>query len=648
MLNFSCRKSNITCRLILITVLNKLFINFAGYSIPALNLSDYIQNISFCQTLLEYNRRISREVSIGDIPVGAANPIRVQSMTNTPNRDIRTTANQIVELANAGCDYVRLSVPSVSDVGFIKDIRNLTRKEGCSVPLIADVHYNPVIAEKIAPFVEKVRINPGNYADTKSLVPELFTDKEFDLGTERIFDSVRPLVTICKTNGTAIRVGVNHGSLSDRIMSRYGDTSIGMAESAMEYLRAFAASGFHNIVLSVKSSNTVVMVEAYRLLVIKMAEENMNYPLHLGVTEAGEGEDGTVKSALGIGALLEDGIGDTIRVSLAGNPLNELPLALKLADIYNRRLSSKLSADASFQDILYLRSAKSKPAGPVGGSNQPVVIITESNHNHLSKNLKPDLTARTNEAQELRINNPRFSSLSKSGVVTVFNSDTFADHNSPLEIKFLTVHTISETEQISGILKKQEKAIIVLDTDKLDFHSVRKSILSLKAKSILNPVILKGRVDHNELDSVYYSVTFGPLLADRLADGIWFYGGLDVSPDYCNKLAFDILQASKRRIYKTEFVQCPSCARTLFDIDEVARQIREATGHLKGITIGIMGCIVNGLGEMGDADYGIIGSGTAKVSLYKKQKLVKKNVSTHTITDELISLIKEDGNWQKK
>lgn len=530
---------------------------------------------------------ISGIINIGDLPVGGNYPIRVQSMTNTDTNDIEATIAQSIRLVNAGCEMVRITAQGITEANNLALIKNGLRLKGIKVPLIADIHFNPSAAEIAAGIVEKVRINPGNYTDKRDS-HKIFTEKLYKEELERIAERLHPLLTICKQNGTAIRIGTNHGSLSARIMDRYGDTPEGMVESALEFGRICLLDGFRNVVFSMKSSNVRVMVQSTRLLASKMLAERMNFPIHLGVTEAGDGEDGIIKSAAGIGALLEEGIGDTIRVSLTGAPEIEIPVALAITERYNasRKLKEQLNTGKITPETKFLLKRETIAVSGIGGM-YPVGVITE------------------NDEERCLVD----ENLSDTG--------TIPDHN---------LHLLTVAEGNAEDIRNQLSSIRVGST---------------------KPVILKNIYKTNELlrFQVDSAIDFGSLLIDGIGDAIWPVAP-GIPSETVNHTAFAILQATRARITRTEFISCPSCGRTLFDIEKTLQDVKTATQHLKGLKIAVMGCIVNGPGEMADADYGYVGAGPGKVSLYKGKDLAFKNISQHEAIPRLIDLIKQFGEWK--
>ncbi|GJQ64793.1 MAG: 4-hydroxy-3-methylbut-2-en-1-yl diphosphate synthase (flavodoxin) [Melioribacteraceae bacterium] len=632
------------------------------------------------ESLTQYIRYKTREVAIGGIGIGGDNPVRIQSMTTTDTMDTIGTVEQTIRMVEAGCELVRITAPSINEAKNLAKIKKELLTRGYDVPLIADIHFTPNAAEEAARIVEKVRVNPGNYADKKKFQQIEYTDSEYQAEIERIRERFTPLVKICKEYGTAMRIGTNHGSLSDRIMSRYGDTPFGMVESALEFVRICEDLDYHNIVLSMKASNTQIMVQAYRLLVNKMIEEGMNYPLHLGVTEAGDGEDGRVKSAVGIGTLLEDGLGDTIRVSLTEEPEAESPVAIDLADRYLTRAEHKPIPevnDLPYDPFVYTKR-NSSAVTDIGGSNQAKVIadlskienITIEDFENIGFEYMPDLDKwrhldfapdiiipgveplKFSPPHGVKIVYPYKTRLQSKNISESFPLFTFEEFNSAVKEEkspFLNFVEMS-LDNILASDKIDKSVVIVLITDNLHgMAEQRRAFYELAARGLPNPVIIKRsyqKLSYKKL-MLYPATDFGGLLIDGLGDGVWLNNSTaDISEiGKIIKLSFNILQACRVRISKTEYIACPSCGRTLFDLVEVTNKIRSRTEHLKGVKIGIMGCIVNGPGEMADADYGYVGSGVGKITLYRGKDVVKRGVSSEIAVDELIGIIKEDGNW---
>jgi (E)-4-hydroxy-3-methylbut-2-enyl-diphosphate synthase len=653
----------------------------------------------YCNSLTEYSRFVTREVKIGDLALGGSNPIRIQSMTTTDTMDTQGTVEQSIRMIDAGCELVRITAPSIKEAQNLAEIKKQLRQRGYNTPLVADIHFTPNAAEVAARIVEKVRVNPGNYADKKKFDQLDYTDTEYQGELDRIFGKFTPLVNICKEYGTAMRIGTNHGSLSDRIMSRYGDTPQGMVESAMEFMRMCEALNYYNLVISMKSSNPQVMVQAYRLLVQTMVAEGMNYPLHLGVTEAGDGEDGRIKSAVGIGTLLEDGLGDTVRVSLTEEPEAEAPVAIALVNRYVKRSQETRvkSQDATghglqiAHDPYQYKKRQSYEANAfIGGHMVPRVVVDLSR-----ENLK--------DAAVLGAAGYLYSPLldkynmAEQSVDFVFFGDELPSFNLPSNLKQLynyqtwkkladktlchPVFTLQEfinaDDQSSalnlvrlkpsdidsdafGSLPFSTSLVFVLETDALHgMADQRAFFFKMEELGLEVPVIIKRsyafesespEVGKSESEAfatllqLHAATDLGALLIDGFGDGIWI-DAPQVDTKTITSTAFGILQATRSRISKTEYISCPSCGRTLFDLMVTTQMIRSRTSHLKGLKIGIMGCIVNGPGEMADADYGYVGSGTDKITLYRGKEAVKKNISSVNALDELINIIREDGNW---
>lgn len=648
----------------------------------------------YCNSLTEYSRFVTREVTIGDVPMGGNNPIRIQSMTTTDTMDTIGTVEQSIRMVDAGCEYVRITAPSIKEAQNLVEIKKQLRARGYTVPLVADIHFTPNAAEVAARIVEKVRVNPGNYADKKRFDQIDYTDAEYQGELERIYKKFAPLVNICKEYGTAMRIGTNHGSLSDRIMSRYGDTPQGMVESAMEFIRICESLNYYNLVISMKSSNAQVMVQAYRLLVETMVAEGMNYPLHLGVTEAGDGEDGRIKSAVGIGTLLEDGLGDTVRVSLTEEPEAEAPVAIALVERYSERKSKVKSQKSKIEEVInlpaqfssyeYRRRHTYEANAFIGGHMVPRVVIDLSN-----KNLKdPAILA---DAGYLYAPLLDKYNMAEQSVDFVYFADRLPSFNPPANLKQLynyptwlkltdktmchplfTLKEYVEADDRSsalnlvrlkaididsdefGALPFDQSLVFVLETDSVTGMTDQRSFFfKMEELGLDVPVIVKRDYTFNEVPSpeiktqnlqLYAATDMGALLVDGFGDGIWI-DSPQVETKVITSTAFGILQATRSRISKTEYISCPSCGRTLFDLMVTTQMIRSRTSHLKGLKIGIMGCIVNGPGEMADADYGYVGSGTDKVTLYRGKEAVKKNINSANALDELIGIIKEDGNW---
>lgn len=658
----------------------------------------------YCESLTEYKRLKTREVKIGDLLLGNFNPIRIQTMTTTDTMDTIATAEQSIRCIEAGAELVRITAPSKKEAENLLNIKNELRKRGYMTPLVADIHFTPNAAEIAARIVEKVRVNPGNYVDKKKFEQIEYTNAEYAEEIDRIRERFTPLVKICKEYGTAMRIGTNHGSLSDRIMSRYGDTANGMVESAMEFLRIARAEAYHNIVLSMKSSNPQVMVQAYRLLIKTMFDEfGECYPLHLGVTEAGDGEDGRIKSAIGIGTLLEDGIGDTIRVSLTEDPEFEIPVCKDLVKRYSLRDSSNTSVPVvekiPYSPFEYKRR-ETFSIDNIGGRHVPVVIADLHNIENITPQHLQSIGYTYSEAtdkwnisdaaadyiftgnQLLNFELPGtlkvivypaawMEATDKTKYYPIFSDKGFAETEKRSEmINFVMVDCYSDETAVNDYAYLDEFAsdptvVICLSSTRLNaVQSVRRMFVNLMDRSIKNPVILVTDSNWQTPDEhlIHFATETGALFLEGMGDGICLgYSNkaqmesakatgrtyLEVKDIYqfTNNTAFSILQATRTRISKTEYISCPSCGRTLFDLQETTAKIRAVTNHLKGVKIAIMGCIVNGPGEMADADFGYVGSGLGKITLYRGKEVVKRNVNSEVAVDELINLLKESDAW---
>jgi (E)-4-hydroxy-3-methylbut-2-enyl-diphosphate synthase len=630
----------------------------------------------YCPSLFNYQRFRTREVMVGSVGFGGDNPIRLQSMTTTDTMDTAGTVAQSILMIDAGCELVRITAPSKNEAENLANIKAGLREKGYSTPLVADIHFTPNAAEIAAGIVEKVRVNPGNYADKKKFEEIEYTDETYTAELERIRERFTPLVMLCKQHTTAMRIGTNHGSLSDRILSRYGDTPLGMVESAMEFLRICRDHDFHDIVISMKASNTQVMVQAYRLLVSHMMQEGMNYPLHLGVTEAGDGEDGRIKSAVGIGTLLEDGLGDTIRVSLTEAPEAEIPVARMLAERYENREGHAPIAEVSspVNPFEYLRRHSATVLN-IGGKNVPRVMMDFSHRDEITAaslfavgcnySVPLDKWNLTDMACDFIYCGSKSIAFEIPGTLgLIFNRATWEQHAGkdrcyPLigidelhilpkaEAVFVNASLSDLTEARITEIKKHNSIVLVLTTSHAHgMAEQRAAFFTLMNAGCDTPVIAwRSYSGLNEDQFMLYSATdLGALLIDGLGDGV-FLSAAEIPMQRVNSTAFGILQATRTRISKTEYISCPSCGRTLFDLQETTAKIRSRTSHLKGVKIGIMGCIVNGPGEMADADYGYVGTGPGKITLYKEKNVVKKNVPEEQAVEELISLIKEHGDW---
>ena len=646
----------------------------------------------YSESLTSYKRLKTREVKIGNLLLGNGHPIRVQTMTTTDTMDTMATVEQSVRCIQAGAELVRITAPSKNEAENLQNIKDELRRRGYDTPLIADIHFTPNAAEIAARIVEKVRVNPGNYVDKKKFEQIEYTDAEYAEEIERIRDRFTPLVKICKEHGTAMRIGTNHGSLSDRIMSRYGDTAMGMVESAMEFLRIARAEDYHQIILSMKSSNPQVMVQAYRLLVNHMMEEfGEAYPLHLGVTEAGDGEDGRIKSAIGIGTLLEDGIGDTIRVSLTEDPELEIPVCKDIVKRYTNIVSNEIvPAIEKFPYSTFEYNRRETFAvSNIGAKQVPVVVADFSKFESITpadlQSIGYTYDAATDKwnigdaaadyifcnaalgfdlpgtLKVILYHQPWLAAADKSKCVPIFDTDQYmndAVEKSSL-LNFVMIDCYSEghpqqsSEKIFSKLNQDKTAVICLSsTNKNAMQSIRRMFVELMNNGITNPAIVICDSTDTTMDQslIHYAVEAGGLLLDGFGDGVCFghyFGNKKVFPKtkILNSIAFGILQATRTRISRTEYISCPSCGRTLFDLQETTAKIRAVTNHLKGVKIAIMGCIVNGPGEMADADFGYVGSGVGKITLYKGKEVVKRNIDSNIAVDELINLLKENEAW---
>lgn len=613
--------------------------------------------------------------------MGGDNPIRIQSMTTVDTMDTQGSVEQVIRMVAAGCEYVRITAPSIKEAQNLEVIKKELRLRGYSVPLVADIHFTPNAAELAARIVEKVRVNPGNYADKKKFEEIEYTDSAYQAELDRIRQKFTPLVKICKEYGTAMRIGTNHGSLSDRIMSRYGDSPLGMVESALEFLRICEDLQYYDIVLSMKSSNPQVMVQAYRLLVQKLDEENFQpYPLHLGVTEAGDGEDGRIKSSVGIGTLLEDGLGDTIRVSLTEEPEAEVPVAQDLANRYTNRKTTITIPEISNYPINPFEYTRRRTHEVVnlGGHQVPRVIADFS--------VKEKITPASLFALGYHYSVPLDKwNIADMACDYIFTGDKAIDFEIPGTLGLIHNHKtwliqkhrdrvypfIPAKEYLTNVetssklnfiyaclkdvdhkliqkLKSDKTAVLLIDTyNEHGLAEQRRLFVELLEHGCNVPVVI-GRAYRDlkpQLLQLYAATDMGGLLIDGLGDGLFIAAENCGSDKIVNETAFNILQATRTRISKTEYISCPSCGRTLFDLQETTAKIRSRTSHLKGLKIGIMGCIVNGPGEMADADYGYVGSGSGRITLYKGKEVVKRNVPAPKAVDELINLIRDGGDW---
>ena len=617
--------------------------------------------------LFDYHRRKTGVVHIGGTPLGGDFPIRVQSMTNTSTMDTDACVAQTLRIAEAGGDYVRLTTQGVREAENMRLINTGVREAGCNVPLVADVHFNPKVADVAALYAEKVRVNPGNYVDAARTFKHIeYTDEEYAQELKKIEERFVPFLHICRENHTAVRIGVNHGSLSDRIMSRYGDTPAGIVESCMEFLRICVKENFADVVISIKASNTVVMVQSVRLLVQVMEQEGMDFPLHLGVTEAGDGEDGRIKSAVGIGALLADGIGDTVRVSLSEAPEAEIPVARKLVDHVTARAGAMMIPAQAADDFDYVHPVrrKTRAVKNIGGDNVPVVIADrmdlaasgELKNFRAHPDLCPDYIycGRNLPPKEER-----------EEAAYIVDADVWTGEENtypafpcnmlplmgqcPADLKFLFVSYGASTDEVRACLKYHPEVVVISQSNhqnRLGEH--RALIHELTREGLQNPVVVFQHYAHRQEEKEDFQIEsaadMGALLFDGLCDGIYLYNNGTLDHASIDATAFGILQAARLRTTKTEYISCPGCGRTLYDLQDTIARIKQATAHLKGLKIGIMGCIVNGPGEMADADYGYVGAARGKVSLYKKKECVEMNIPAEEAVDKLLKLIRENGD----
>ena len=602
-------------------------------------------------SIFNYNRRKTIAVNIGGTPLGSDYPIRLQSMASTSTMDTEGSVAQCERIAQAGASYIRLTAQGMREAENLGNIKALLRERGVNTPLVADIHFNPRAAFAAAEIVEKVRINPGNFVDPGRTFQQLsYTDEEYAEEIKKIEATFAPFINLCRENNTAIRIGVNHGSLSDRIMSRYGDTPAGMVESAMEFLRVCVAQNFLNVVISIKASNTVIMVETMRRLVVAMEQEGMQFPLHLGVTEAGDGEDGRVKSAVGIGTLLAEGIGDTIRVSLSEEPECEIPVAEALVNYISRRENAPEIKGAHYDGYCYEAPSRrpSIAVANIGGDALPIVI----SNGYVPKyadGCTPDY---------FYINDGNIPSGIDANKIIIPFTDEPSDYcqlftweqrksikQSIAPIKFVEVDASTEVSEIAPYL--DGNVVIILNSNHLNAPGEMQAFAhALTQAGVKTPIVMRVGYPTAMINDVTIiaSADLGSILLNGNHDGIWL-NAPQVEPATVARLSFGILQAARLRISRTEYISCPGCGRTLFDLQSTVKAVKEATAHLKGLKIGIMGCIVNGPGEMADADYGYVGAGVGKVSLYKNKTCIEKNIPTDQAIPRLIELIKSEGDW---
>lgn len=588
-------------------------------------------------TTYNYIRRKSDEIKIGNLLLGGENPVRVQSMTNTNTNDIENSIDQCLRIVEAGGELVRFTTQGIKETESVRIISNKIKERKCNVPLVADVHFNANVADVNATFLEKVRINPGNYVGSIKNDDTEYSEEEYKQEFEKNKERFVQFLNICKKHNTAIRIGVNHGSLSERMLNRWGNTAQGMVESSLEFQRICKEVGFKNVVLSMKASNVGMMVQSVRLLVEKMVQEDLHFPFHLGVTEAGDGEDGRVKSAVGIGGLLAEGIGDTIRVSLSEEPEAEIPVAILLRDYIKERANHpeiKLKSQKPISKDFFSRR-KTLQVKNIGGNSLPIVISHINNH----ATLKPDFIIENNKIVD-----------ENGKVYSIYSIEELENNNlNNEEIQFIRATYDELNSEVIAKLNITPNAVLLLHTyHKNPVGEMRAFLHTLIAEDCKTPVILVGKYCDTNLETLQIKAAadLGIIFVDNLADGILIENYGEIPEDNILSLSFGILQAARVRTSKTEFISCPGCGRTLFNLQSVIAQIKSRTSHLSELKIGIMGCIVNGPGEMADADYGYVGAGRGKISLYKKQECVERNIPEENALNKLIELIKENGDWK--
>ncbi len=600
-----------------------------------------------------YHRRSTVSVNVGGIAMGSEWPVRVQSMTNTATDDVEASAAQCQRIAYAGADYVRLTAQGVKQAHSIGEISRVLRAQRCNVPLIADIHFNPQAALAAAEVCEGVRINPGNFVDPARTFKQLeYTDEQYTAELERIREALLPFIAVCREHGTAVRLGVNHGSLSDRIMSRYGNTAAGMVESVMEFLRVFVDEKFLDVVISMKASNVVVMVEAVRRLVDAMDREDMHFPLHLGVTEAGFGEDGRIKSAVGIGALMAEGLGDTIRVSLSEEPELEIPVARKLVDYITQRDGHEPipgNYSEGYDALCPERRATVTVGDCIGGNRQPVVIASYRPDELEGNALQPDFFY---SADGLIDGMHRFLVPLGAwrGELNVYPLLTLGewDRCPATQLRFLQVPATTSIERLEFLRGRDDTVLVITPVGKNIPAGQQALTHALDSAGIHCPVIVRNTYadSSNEWLQVKAGADMGTVMLNRRADGLWLEAPNIYSKADVVRYAFAILQAARQRISKTEFISCPGCGRTMFDLQSTVQRVQQATAHLTHLKIGVMGCIVNGPGEMADADYGYVGAAAGRISLYKNKQCIEMNIPEADAIDRLIALIKQNGDWR--
>jgi (E)-4-hydroxy-3-methylbut-2-enyl-diphosphate synthase len=610
------------------------------------------RHFNYIKDITRYERQKTREVKIGGIGVGGENPVRIQSMTDTSTRDTEATVEQIIALAKAGADLVRMTVKGIYDAENLKNIIDVLRKRGYTIPLIADIHFNPQLAEIAAQYCDKVRINPGNFYDKRArFEAKIYSDDEYKVELQKIEEQFIPFLGMLKKTKTALRIGANHGSLSDRVMSRYGDSPSGMAESVLEFLRICKKVDFNDVVVSIKSSNSRMMVYTVRLLNYKMRLEEMNYPIHLGVTEAGEGEDGRIKSAVGVGALLADGIGDTVRVSLTEDPVNEVPVARKLVDHFKSyRNHEPITASLIAQTNPFEYEKRStRPVLNMGGDNLPVVVADLG-----ERSLKEMLPIRGKMVPDYFLSGNKILDIDGESYPVISLEEYLYESIRWGRLKFIRTNKMEfdrfmeKNPEIIMKLKQTRKTVLILESfNKNPLAELRAFFTTFESHIWKVPVILYRKYNESNMENLQIkaSADLGGLLIDGYGDGLCISNDR-ITFTELKDLSFGVLQASRMRMTKTEFISCPGCGRTLFNLQETTKKIKEHFGHLDHLKIGVMGCVVNGPGEMGDTDYGFVGSGTNKITLYKGLKPVKRHISYEDAVEELEKLLREHGDWK--
>lgn len=610
----------------------------------------------YCESFTNYKRAKTIEVNIGNVALGGENPIRIQTMTNTITSNIETTVNQVELCFENGADYVRITTPTLSDVEALKQIMSKLKPNYSDKPIIADVHFNSKVALKATEVANKVRINPGNLVDSKKFKKLEYTDDEYQAELNKIKEVCKPIIDSCIRNKTAIRIGTNHGSLSDRIVSRYGNTEKGLVEATLEFLEICKQLNFSDVIVSIKSSNPTVMVHSNRLLMSEMQERGLNYPIHLGVTEAGSQKEGRIKSALGIGALLVDGIGDTIRVSLTESPEKELPVANMIVNhvLERTNFNNSTEIEKEFFSQFSFERRKTYQVNNVGGSRVPVVIVDARENNLTIDEFSPDyvIVEKSEEAELLTteyktiVSSSNWNKNSKS--VPLFSVKDYLQNEEDINYCFIEANYKEITNELITKVNKTKNAVFIASSaSKNQIGDLRLFFNELNTRNCNAPVVIKLLYQENdeEILSINAAIDASIFLIDGLADGIFINNSERIDLSKLTDNSFEILQASHRRLSKTEFISCPSCGRTLFDLEKVTLEVKKATKHLKGLKIAVMGCIVNGPGEVADADYGYIGAGKNLVSLFKGKEAVKKNIDAKLAINELINIIKDNDDW---